>query len=364
MNQKVLSGLTLAFVVSSFGASLSSSAQQLDDIEPLPQSDALDDGATPHSDEILDEISIEASLSTDISAELEFSPRPELDISAVAPSIVRVYPHPLDDRQAATLYVRDIPVLTFLGAELATLQGTSMTAFSPPESIAASTAPAPKINHDEAAKVISEDGFASNPILRATAIASRINQLNRQGLDAETISAHWDSDQAQFVIRVEENDLVAIDDHIILPDTTEDTAEDTLQAVNRLRRLLGTAPPLQRIEGMPEVNRQLTKASNARALASGIASWYGPGFHGNISASGEVFNQNALTAAHRTLPFGTQVRVTNLSNNRQVVVRINDRGPFIPGRIIDLSAGAAQAIGLANMGVGPVQLEVLDTASR
>ncbi|MEO0490176.1 MAG: septal ring lytic transglycosylase RlpA family protein, partial [Cyanobacteria bacterium J06659_2] len=88
--------------------------------------------------------------------------------------------------------------------------------------------------------------------------------------------------------------------------------------------------------------------------------WYGPGFHGRRSASGEVFNQNAMTAAHRTLPFGTQVRVTNLATNQQVVVRINDRGPFSRGRIIDLSAGAARQIGLMNMGVGPVRVEVLE----
>ena len=360
MNQKVLSGLTLAFVVSSFGASLSSSAQQLDERDPFPQSDAIEGGATPQSDEV----AMETSLATDFPAEMAFRPDLELDISAVAPSIVRVYPHPLDNRQAATLYVRDIPVLTFLGAELETLREANVTAFSPPESIPAATTRLTKSNHDAAAKVISEEGFASDPVLRATAIASRINQLHRQGLDAETISARWESDQNQYVITIEDNHLVAINGDIILPDTTESMAEDTLQAVNRLRRLLGTASPLERIEGLPEVSRQSERASNVRSLASGTASWYGPGFHGNISASGEVFNQNALTAAHRTLPFGTRVRVTNLRNNRQVVVRINDRGPYIHGRIIDLSAGAAHAIGLANMGVGQVQLEVLDAASR
>jgi len=90
-----------------------------------------------------------------------------------------------------------------------------------------------------------------------------------------------------------------------------------------------------------------------------MASWYGPGFHGNRSASGEVFNQHSLTAAHRSLPFGTQVRVTNLNNGRAVVVRINDRGPFSRGRVIDLSAGAAQVIGLTQSGVAPVSLEVM-----
>ncbi|WP_202803741.1 septal ring lytic transglycosylase RlpA family protein [Spirulina subsalsa] len=94
-------------------------------------------------------------------------------------------------------------------------------------------------------------------------------------------------------------------------------------------------------------------------LYRGVASWYGPNFHGRRSASGEIYNQNAMTAAHRTLPFGTRVRVTNLNNGRSVVVRINDRGPFIAGRIIDLSRGAAQEIGLIRSGVAPVSVEVL-----
>lgn len=74
-----------------------------------------------------------------------------------------------------------------------------------------------------------------------------------------------------------------------------------------------------------------------------VASWYGPGFHGRKTASGERFNQNALTAAHKSLPFGTRVKVTH--KGRSVIVRINDRGPFIKGRTIDLSKGAARAIG-------------------
>ena len=360
MNQKVLGGLTLALVVSSFGAPLSSNAQQLDEAEPFSQSDALDGGNDPHPNEI----AMEANLSADLSSELKVQPEPELGVQSEVSSIVQVYPHPLDNRQAATLYVHDIPVLTFLGAELATLQGTNVTAFSPPELVSVSAASFSKSDHGAASKTISEERFASDPVLRATAIAARINQLNREGLDAETISAHWDSDANQYMITVDNNHLVAINADAILPDTTENIAEDALQAVNRLRRLLGTAPPLPVIEGGPRFNPQPATFSNVLFSASGTASWYGPGFHGNISASGEVFDQNALTAAHRTLPFGTQVRVTNLRNNRQVLVRINDRGPYIHGRIIDLSAGAAQAIGLANMGIGPVQLEVLDTASR
>ena len=92
---------------------------------------------------------------------------------------------------------------------------------------------------------------------------------------------------------------------------------------------------------------------------SGQASWYGGKFHGRQTASGEIFNQNAFTAAHRYLPFGTRVKVTNINNGRSVIVRINDRGPFTKGRIIDLSAAAARSIGLIRTGVAPVQVSVL-----
>ncbi len=84
----------------------------------------------------------------------------------------------------------------------------------------------------------------------------------------------------------------------------------------------------------------------APVQAGGNASWYGPGFHGKRTANGERFNADGLTAAHRSLPFGTRVRVTNRTNGRSVVVRINDRGPFVGGRSIDLSRGAARAIGM------------------
>ena len=94
----------------------------------------------------------------------------------------------------------------------------------------------------------------------------------------------------------------------------------------------------------------------------GVASWYGNEFHGRPTSSGEVFDTNDLTAAHRSLPFGTLVMVTNLANDRSVVVRINDRGPFVRGRIIDLSYAAARVLGLVGPGTGRVRLEVLGGA--
>jgi rare lipoprotein A len=95
------------------------------------------------------------------------------------------------------------------------------------------------------------------------------------------------------------------------------------------------------------------------ATQEGTASWYGPGFHGNRTSSGEIYDQNDLTAAHQTLPLGTRVVVTNLQNGRTVEVRINDRGPFAKGRTIDLSYAAARSIGMLGPGTAPVRIEVL-----
>ncbi|NPA44773.1 MAG: septal ring lytic transglycosylase RlpA family protein [Chlorobi bacterium] len=92
----------------------------------------------------------------------------------------------------------------------------------------------------------------------------------------------------------------------------------------------------------------------------GEASWYGPGFNGKLTASGEIFNMNKLTAAHKKLPFGTKVKVVNIQNGKSVIVKINDRGPFVKGRIIDLSKKAAQQIDLIKPGHAPVKIIILE----
>lgn len=91
----------------------------------------------------------------------------------------------------------------------------------------------------------------------------------------------------------------------------------------------------------------------------GIASWYGHPFHGRLTANGEIYDMSKLTAAHKELPFNTRVRVTNLNNGKSVVVRINDRGPFVEGRIIDLSKEAARMIGMVDTGISMVELSIL-----
>jgi peptidoglycan lytic transglycosylase len=97
---------------------------------------------------------------------------------------------------------------------------------------------------------------------------------------------------------------------------------------------------------------------------TGIASWYGPGFHGKATASGVIYDQNDLTAAHQTLPLGTRVMVTNLETGSSTEVTINDRGPFAKGRIIDLSFAAGKALGMIGPGTIPVQVEVIDSPSN
>jgi rare lipoprotein A len=96
---------------------------------------------------------------------------------------------------------------------------------------------------------------------------------------------------------------------------------------------------------------------------TGEASWYGPTFHGKTTANGERYNMLRLTAAHKQLPFNTLVRVTNLANGKSATVRINDRGPFLKGRILDLSYGAAQALGANGPGVIRVRIEVVGKAA-
>ncbi len=94
---------------------------------------------------------------------------------------------------------------------------------------------------------------------------------------------------------------------------------------------------------------------------TGIASWYGKDFHGRPTASGEIYNMYGMTAAHKTLPLGTEVNVFNLENNREVKVKINDRGPFVDGRIIDLTYAAAKELGMVNKGIAKVKITISDS---
>jgi len=120
------------------------------------------------------------------------------------------------------------------------------------------------------------------------------------------------------------------------------------------------------VESKPEIRKQASKkAPNQKApYQVGTASWYGSYFDGKPTASGEAYDMHDLTAAHPTLPLGSYVRVTNLHNGRAVVVRVNDRGPIVQGRIIDLSYGAAQVLRFQEQGLQRVRLDVVKRGDR
>lgn len=269
-----------------------------------------------------------------------------LRMSAAAPAplaakpafhgITKLHAHQVGDRPAVTLYVRNIPVVTFLATNPDTTAGA---------------------------------------LERATNTAREIDRRYTAGLDAQAIRYEWSNRDKRYWVTVAGEPLVAIDRETLAPLPTESYSADAVQVANRLRRQLGNAQPLayngqlrMRDGSLPgasdETNLQHNGVAYAvRSSSSGMASWYGPGFHGRRTANGERFNQNAMTAAHRTLPFGTLVRVTNVENGQSAIVRINDRGPFIRGRIIDLSVGAARAIDMYSDGVASVRLEVLQPVS-
>lgn len=300
--------------------------------------------------------------------------------------VARIQPHELAGRQAATLYVRNIPIITFFSSSPVTTSSTKVgaTGDGKGSSSSAQTKVATIGNLPDLSKqasVATDDDLQATtaPVWRATAVAAKLNQMSLNSVDASKITVSWkaggDSASSQklgdrYLIKVNGQELVEINAETRLADMTNDLAEDALQATNRLRRLLGNAPPLREISGKPvpqpkpqrmarpKLPQQISLGS-VRIRLNGWASWYGPGFHGRRSASGERYNQNALTAAHRSLPFGTKVRVTNTRNGRSVVVKINDRGPYIRGRIIDLSAAAARIVGVMQSGVAPVRVEVL-----
>jgi rare lipoprotein A len=304
--------------------------------------------------------------------------------------VAKVQPHIVSGREAAILYVRNIPILTFLGARQDTPNGVKVgtqarssgnEGFSKAKSLTATKVSSSSITTVLRSsqtlssplsdmfklEALNDSSASSDPVWRASVIAARINQLDRDGVAADKITVSWENsprDLAQrdrLVIRANRVEIATLDSNTILPDTTRNPEVDALQATNRLRRLLGNAAPLREVGGQPTgSSSQALVFGPIRARFTGFASWYGPGFHGNPSASGERFNQHALTAAHRTLPFGTRVLVTNLDNGQSVVVRINDRGPFHGNRVIDVSTAAARVLGLISSGVARVRLDVVD----
>ncbi|UBF23963.1 septal ring lytic transglycosylase RlpA family protein [Kovacikia minuta CCNUW1] len=367
MNQTLISGLTATLLMTTFSAPPPGSA------EP---SKAADQG----SEASLKIASSHASTpALDLTSEVVKigEQQPQTTTASDGAVIAKIHPHERRGRKVATLYVRNIPVLTFLGStqtssenvKLGSRESNSANDIQPAtaKALDISSPAAALIGNSQDSPQPTPSGEASqadpgDPVWRASEVAAKLNQLNREGIDPKSITVSWAAQpgsKGQYVIKANQQIVAVVAADAMLPETTNDLEKDVLQATNRLRRLFGAAP-LPKVDGSPR-NRTVSFGS---FRASGLASWYGPGFNGNQAASGEIFNQNALTAAHRSLPFGTKVRVTNMDNGLTVVVRINDRGPHAANRIIDLSAGAARVLGLIQSGVAPVRLDVIDPSTE
>jgi rare lipoprotein A len=303
-----------------------------------------------------------------------------------AAMMTEIHTHQVAGRQAATLYIRNIPVLTFVGHKSVASTETKIGAFGNENGaqLVSTNASSPtKVASIGASVDINNQANSTkdDPVQRATVVAARINQLIWDKVDASKITVSWKAGgestanesqqknnqlgeqprQGRYIIKANGEEIVEIDGDTQLADTTNDRAKDALQATNRLRRLIGNASPMKEIANLPQRSLpiSLPKLPQLIAGAKGMASYYGYDGSGNRTATGERFNPEGLTAAHRHLPFGTRVRVTNTRNGRSVVVRINDRGPFIRGRIIDLSVAAARILGMMGSGVAPVRVEIL-----
>ncbi|MEN9251391.1 MAG: septal ring lytic transglycosylase RlpA family protein [Thermostichales cyanobacterium BF4_bins_65] len=226
-------------------------------------------------------------------------------------SVTTLYEHRMDGQVSTTLYLRDLPLVTFV-----------------------------------------ERPNQPSPLLQASSLAAQLNQLARSHAGAQTVDLVYRDDR--YVITHNGEEFLRFDDSILT--MGKDQASVALMVTNRMRRLLLNAPPLAAAPLPPQPSPLQQAVSTLVGMVPvqeqrGQASFY--------TFAPRSKTHGAMTAAHRSLPFGTLVRVTNLTNGRATVVKINDRGPFIPGRIIDLSFAAAQAIGMVQAGVVPVKVEVL-----
>ncbi|WP_293271408.1 septal ring lytic transglycosylase RlpA family protein [Microcoleus sp. PH2017_02_FOX_O_A] len=352
MKEKFVGGLLAVLLVPVVGTASSCHAQATDALKPDSQGSKQQVIATQPSPQ-LNATRAEAQKV----GQYQYQARADIDQD----SIVKIQPHDLEGRQAVTVYVRNIPVITFLNPSQETNTKIGETgdrkASGSSQSKVAGTKENPKAGNTASNSTNQEP----DPMWRASSLAARLNQLNRNNIDPNSITVKWEKGD-RYIIQANGEDLVSINAQNILPDTTSNFSRDALQVTNRLRRLLGNAPPLEAVAGQPqpEPEAPVLSLGPLQVRLSGWASWYGPGFDGNLSASGERFNQNALTAAHRHLPFGTLVMVRNLDNGRSVVVRINDRGPYVGDRVIDLSAGAANVLGMMSSGVARVEIQVIE----
>jgi rare lipoprotein A (peptidoglycan hydrolase) len=146
-------------------------------------------------------------------------------------------------------------------------------------------------------------------------------------------------------------------------DALSDSSQDARLATVASVSLSEQQEELQTARAQENNESKKHRSRRTKVAQSGKASWYGRDFHGKPTASGEVFDQRLMTAAHKTLPLGSRARVINLTNGNSVEVTINDRGPFVPGRIIDLSRAAADELGILEAGLAQVRIELLQVST-
>ncbi|MFV5489923.1 septal ring lytic transglycosylase RlpA family protein [Acinetobacter sp. ASP199] len=190
------------------------------------------------------------------------------------------------------------------------------------------------------------------------AIATTVTLTQSQAELVQSSSLNNDHDRSRVATRVLNREAQSFNSNF----TNLNSLSITERSGDKVRRET-IAAKIEIPEDEPSVIEKLnTVASNTvrKFSQTGTASWYGRQFHGRKTASGETFDMNAMTAAHRSLPLNCYIRVTNKNNGKSVVVKVNDRGPFHGNRVVDLSYGAAKRLGITNAGVAKVSIERVD----
>lgn len=204
--------------------------------------------------------------------------------------------------------------------------------------------------------------FLKRSILLTTALVLGFHTANAELLPSKNLQNN--NDNTSLASRVLDKDIQALSDSLFRGNGNELTGLSIIESANnRLTNKESVHAKVDVPKDEPNLlDRLNTVASNTvkKFTQSGAASWYGRQFHGRPTASGERFDMHAMTAAHRSLPLNCYIRVTNKSNGKSIVVKVNDRGPFHGNRVLDLSYGAAKAIGMASAGTGNVTIERVD----
>lgn len=197
---------------------------------------------------------------------------------------------------------------------------------------------------------------ASLKLLSVLTIGLSLTQANAELVQSSYLNN--DAENSSLASRVISKDTTSFNSHF----SNLNSLAITERSGDKVRRETIAAKIKVPVEEPSVIDKLNNVASNTvrRFSQTGVASWYGRQFHGRKTASGETFDMNALTAAHRSLPLNCFIRVTNKSNGKSVVVKVNDRGPFHGNRVVDLSYGAAKSLGITNSGTARVSIERVD----